>query len=144
MSGPKPCLGYRSRSEAIRALRDQGLTTEAIAEKTGIPKNKIGALESYGKHGRDRQGRRRLNGSRPIGADGLFEGEREILRLWDAGNSREEIIEQTGAARSYVFNVISRLDVGGEDPWKTEVRQSTAALLAALQAVHPECRGRAQ
>ena len=33
----KPCLGYSSRSAAIRGLRSNGMTNRQIAEKTGIP-----------------------------------------------------------------------------------------------------------
>lgn len=40
----KPCLGYPSRSAAIRGLRSDGLTNQQIAEKTGIPVNNITAL----------------------------------------------------------------------------------------------------
>lgn len=41
---PKPCLGYPSRSAAIRALRAQGLSNHQISERTGIPRSSIGAL----------------------------------------------------------------------------------------------------
>ncbi|OCJ63992.1 hypothetical protein A6U96_09315 [Agrobacterium tumefaciens] len=41
---PKPCLGYPSRSAAIRGLRADGLTNRQIAEKTGIPLNNVCAL----------------------------------------------------------------------------------------------------
>lgn len=40
----KPCMGYPSRSAAIRGLRADGLTNQQIAEKTGIPVNNITAL----------------------------------------------------------------------------------------------------
>lgn len=40
----KPCLGYPSRSAAIRGLRSDGLTNQQIAEMTGIPVNNITAL----------------------------------------------------------------------------------------------------
>ncbi|CDN93504.1 hypothetical protein [Agrobacterium tumefaciens] len=40
----KPCLGYSSRSAAIRGLRSNGMTNRQIAEKTGIPINNITAL----------------------------------------------------------------------------------------------------
>lgn len=42
----KPTLGYRSRTEAVLALRDQGLTTGEIAKKIGIPDARVGALEA--------------------------------------------------------------------------------------------------
>lgn len=40
----KPCLGYPSRSAAIRGLRSSGLTNRQISDQTGIPLNKITAL----------------------------------------------------------------------------------------------------
>jgi hypothetical protein len=46
MPRPKPCLGYPSRSEAIVALRSQGLTTAEIAARTGIDAKAVGALEA--------------------------------------------------------------------------------------------------
>jgi hypothetical protein len=45
MSGPKPCLGYPSRTAAVLALRDQGLTQAAIAAKIGIAPGTVSALE---------------------------------------------------------------------------------------------------
>lgn len=41
---PKPCLGYPSRSAAIRAPRAKGLSNHQISEQTGIPRSRIGAL----------------------------------------------------------------------------------------------------
>ncbi|MCZ7886024.1 hypothetical protein [Agrobacterium salinitolerans] len=41
---PKPCLGYPSRSAAIRGLREDGLTNRQIAEKIGISLNNVTAL----------------------------------------------------------------------------------------------------
>lgn len=46
MTAPKPCLGYRSRSEAVVALRMQGLTTAEIAKRTGIEPKNVRALEA--------------------------------------------------------------------------------------------------
>ncbi len=40
----KPCMGYPSRSAAIRGLRSSGLTNRQISDQTGIPINKITAL----------------------------------------------------------------------------------------------------
>lgn len=45
MSGPKPCLGYPSRTAAVLALRDKGMTQLAIAEKIGIAPGTVSALE---------------------------------------------------------------------------------------------------
>lgn len=45
MSGPKPCLGYPSRTAAIQALRGAGLGTSAIAREIGISEKNVIALE---------------------------------------------------------------------------------------------------
>lgn len=45
MSGPKPTLGYPSRTAAVLALRDQGLPLGAIAARIGIPVTTVSALE---------------------------------------------------------------------------------------------------
>jgi hypothetical protein len=45
MSGRKPCLGYPSRTAAVLALRDQGLTKAAIAARIGIRPDTVSALE---------------------------------------------------------------------------------------------------
>jgi hypothetical protein len=49
MGAPKPCLGFSSRTEAVFALREQGLSTEAIARKIGITANQVISLESSAK-----------------------------------------------------------------------------------------------
>jgi hypothetical protein len=46
MGAPKPCLGYPSRTQAVVALRKQGLTTAEIAERTGIDLRDVSALET--------------------------------------------------------------------------------------------------
>lgn len=40
----KPCLSFKSRSEAIRVLRADGLSNRQIADQTGIPISSICAL----------------------------------------------------------------------------------------------------
>lgn len=45
MAGPKPCLGYPSRTEAVHALRTQGLNTSEIASAIGISAKNVIALE---------------------------------------------------------------------------------------------------
>ncbi len=40
-----PTLGYRSKTAACAALRDQGLETAEIAEKVGIAEKSVCALE---------------------------------------------------------------------------------------------------
>lgn len=46
MGAPKPCLGYPSRSDAVVALRKQGLTTAEISRRTGIDPKDVCALEA--------------------------------------------------------------------------------------------------
>ncbi len=41
---PKPCLSFKSRSEAIRVMRADGLSNRQIADETGIPISSICAL----------------------------------------------------------------------------------------------------
>ena len=45
MGAPVPCLGYPSRTAAIVALRQKGLTTAEISRETGISAKNILALE---------------------------------------------------------------------------------------------------
>lgn len=45
MGAPKPTLGFRSRTEAVKALRTNGLSTDAIAQKIGISPGTVSALE---------------------------------------------------------------------------------------------------
>jgi hypothetical protein len=45
MSGPKPTLGYPSRTAAVLALKADGLKPAAIAEKIGISVAAVAALE---------------------------------------------------------------------------------------------------
>lgn len=52
MGAPKPCLGHPSRTQAIKALRADGFSTEAIAEKIGIPIRTVHALERDAKRPR--------------------------------------------------------------------------------------------
>ncbi|WP_226019742.1 hypothetical protein [Novosphingobium sp. FKTRR1] len=44
MGGPKPCLGYRSRSEAVAALQAQGLSIRQIADRIGVRPSIVTAL----------------------------------------------------------------------------------------------------
>ncbi|MDF1778762.1 MAG: hypothetical protein P1V13_22290 [Rhizobiaceae bacterium] len=46
MAGSIPALGYKSRTAAIEALRQQQLSTQAIANRIGIPVKDVRALES--------------------------------------------------------------------------------------------------
>lgn len=45
MSGPKPTLGYPTRTAAVHALRGQGLSTRQIADAIGIKVATVSALE---------------------------------------------------------------------------------------------------
>jgi hypothetical protein len=45
MGAPKPTLGFASRTEAVLALRADGLTTRTIADRIGIPEQTVTALE---------------------------------------------------------------------------------------------------
>lgn len=44
MGGPKPTLGYASRTDAVLALRAKGLSNVLIAERIGISPSTVGAL----------------------------------------------------------------------------------------------------
>lgn len=44
MSAPKPTLGYTSRTEAVAAMRRDGLTTAAIAARLGVSRNAVTGL----------------------------------------------------------------------------------------------------
>lgn len=46
MGRRKPSLGYRSRTDAVIALRAEGLSTNAIAERLAISANVVTALAS--------------------------------------------------------------------------------------------------
>lgn len=45
MGGPKPCLGYPSRTAAVAGMRSQGLSTGEIANAIGISVSTVSALE---------------------------------------------------------------------------------------------------
>lgn len=45
VSSPKPILGYPSRTEAILAMRRQGLSTRVIADRLDISTGTVSALE---------------------------------------------------------------------------------------------------
>lgn len=46
MAAPIPCLGYRSRTAAVIALRAQGLRTSEIADRIGITPKIVQDLEN--------------------------------------------------------------------------------------------------
>lgn len=46
MGAPKFCLGYPSRTAAVLAMRQEGLSTSIIAARIGIESNTVTALEA--------------------------------------------------------------------------------------------------
>lgn len=57
MAGPKRTLGYATRTDAVIALRGQGLGTAAIAERVGIEIKTVTALEASAARSRARASR---------------------------------------------------------------------------------------
>lgn len=57
MSAAVLALGYRTKTEAVLALREQGLSTSAIAARVGIETKSVSALEASARRGTG--GRRR-------------------------------------------------------------------------------------
>lgn len=58
MGAPKPTLGYPSRTDAVHAMRAQGLDARAIGDRIGIPPETVTALEaSASRERRRREGR---------------------------------------------------------------------------------------
>lgn len=55
MGAAKPCLGHASRTEAVLALRQEGLLTREISARTGIPMQAVTALEAAAKSCRPSQ-----------------------------------------------------------------------------------------
>ena len=55
----KPTLGYPSQTEAVLALREQGLRTCEIADKVGVSRGHVVSLE--------KKARERMNGTRRRG-----------------------------------------------------------------------------
>lgn len=45
MGAPKPALGFVSRTEAIMAMRGEGLSPHQMADRLGIPVKNVAALE---------------------------------------------------------------------------------------------------
>jgi Helix-turn-helix. len=45
MGAAKPCLGYPSRTQAVHALRANGMSTRQIADAVGIKISTVSALE---------------------------------------------------------------------------------------------------
>ena len=56
MSRPKPALGYRSRTEAVLALREAGRSRAEIAAMLGIEVKNVTSLEESGRRSARRRG----------------------------------------------------------------------------------------
>lgn len=54
MGAPKPTLGFPSRTEAVLALRGQGMHTHAIATRVGVSNSTVVALECSAAHSKKR------------------------------------------------------------------------------------------
>lgn len=54
MPARKPCLGYRSESDAVLALTEAGRTVDQIAAMTGIAKSRVSTLMTYARRRRRR------------------------------------------------------------------------------------------
>ncbi|MCG8357628.1 MAG: hypothetical protein MI920_18850 [Kiloniellales bacterium] len=55
MGGPKPTLGYESRTAAVIDLRGRGLSYHEIAARIGVPPKTVAALESSAGRARHRR-----------------------------------------------------------------------------------------
>lgn len=65
MAGPKPTLGYPTRTAAVEALREQRLSTGEIAARIGISRAAVTALEHSA-------GRRKTRPAEQLGRTVLF------------------------------------------------------------------------
>ncbi len=70
--------------------------------------------------------------------DGLNVREREVLALWDAGRTLDQIAVETGYPRKLVQNYVSMFAGGSDGGFGAMVRRGSAALLDALHRHHPE------
>lgn len=61
MAGPITCLGYSTRTDAVIAMRGEGLSTREIARRIGIEPKTVTALEAS----RARRGTVRVSRARP-------------------------------------------------------------------------------
>ena len=52
MSGPKPCLGYPSRTRAVLALQNEGVSDAEIARRIGVRTATVAALAHSGARSR--------------------------------------------------------------------------------------------
>lgn len=68
---------------------------------------------------------------------GLFQSERDILDLHDAGTDPRSIAKKLGKNVRYVDAIIERFDGGGGDAWIARARQGSASLLRAILRYRP-------
>lgn len=70
-------------------------------------------------------------------SDSLCDYEREIMGLWDAGRSREWIVEHTGRTMRCVRHTISLYDVCEDPREKQNMVQASADLAARIRQFLP-------
>jgi hypothetical protein len=63
----------------------------------------------------------------------LTRTEAEVLRRWDAGESKEEILRRSGIHRTVVMRALGLASEDGTTKMHTDFRTGSAALLHALQ-----------
>lgn len=68
-----------------------------------------------------------------IASSGLTRNEAEVLRRWDAGESKEEIIRRSGIHRTVVMRALGLSSEDGSTKMQADLRRGSAALLRALQ-----------
>ena len=78
MGSPKPALGYASRTEAVLALRTQGLSTEEIARRLDIEPKTVSALELSAAR------RRQVTAADMLDARGIREGVNRLRQQVEA------------------------------------------------------------
>lgn len=72
---------------------------------------------------------------RPVGSDGLTSKEREVLRLADAGLSREEIAARTELKPHRVASIQGNYADNGRDAWKDSARHGSIMLARAINSM---------
>lgn len=68
--------------------------------------------------------------------DALTDYEREILALWDGGQSLDRIVAVTGRAKKSVRNVIANYDDRPDIDWLDGLRDANVQFVARLRQVH--------
>jgi DNA-binding NarL/FixJ family response regulator len=133
MGAPKPCLGYPSRSAAIAALREQGLSDQEIADRIGIKLCNVRDLM--------RGNTALVRGPRhPTGTPRYREFEDRIMEMWDAGTPIPQIAAALDRPVGTIDSIVRYMAEGAADlaMSKRVVGRSSDALLAALRRHHPD------